>query len=105
MDITLADIPAKELISGYHGQLIHTQNMTLAYWNVEKGAKVPEHSHMNEQIMQVLEGRFEFTLDGVARIYEPGTLIVIPPHVSHSGIALTPCKIMDIFSPVREEYK
>jgi len=60
---------------------------------------------MNEQIMQVLEGKFEFTLDNVTAIYEPGTLVVIPPNAPHSGKALTACKLMDIFSPVRNEYK
>lgn len=41
----------------------------------------------------------------VTAIYEPGTLVVIPPNIPHSGKALTPCKLMDIFSPVRSEYK
>ena len=90
---------------GYHGKLIHAQNMSLAFWKVEKGAKVPEHAHMNEQVMQVLEGKFEFTLDGNTNTYEPGDLVIIPPNVPHSGRALTPCKLMDVFSPTREEYR
>ncbi|WP_309148934.1 cupin domain-containing protein [Arenibacter sp. ARW7G5Y1] len=52
-----------------------------------------------------MEGNFEFTLDGITKIYEPGDLVIIPPHVSHSGVALTPCKLLDVFSPTREEYK
>ena len=105
MDIKLTDIAPKEIMPGYHGKMIHAQNMTLAFWEADEGAAVPEHSHMNEQIMQVLEGRFELTLDGATKIYEPGTLIIIPPHMPHSGVALTPCKILDVFSPAREEYK
>jgi len=79
--------------------------MSLAFWEVEQGAEVPEHSHMNEQVMQVLEGQFEFTLNGITNIYNPGDLVVIDPHVRHRGKALTPCKLMDVFSPTREEYK
>ena len=105
MKIKLAEIVPKEIMPGYHGKLIHTQNMSLAFWEVEAGAKVPEHAHMNEQVMQVLEGKFEFTLDGITKTYEPGDLVIIPPHVPHSGLALTPCKLMDVFSPTREEYK
>ena len=78
--------------------------MTLAYWDVEEGATVPEHSHKNEQIMQVLEGTFEFTVNGLTKLCKPDDLVVIPPFATHSGKALTPCKLMDIFSPVREEY-
>ena len=105
MKIKLAEIDSKEIMPGYNGKLIHTQNMSLAFWEVEKGAKVPEHAHINEQVMQVLEGKFEFTLDGNTNTYEPGDLVIIPPNVPHSGRALTPCKLMDVFSPTREEYR
>ena len=105
MDFKLAEIETREIIPGYQGKLIHTQNMSLAFWEVEKGAEVPEHSHMNEQVMQVLEGQFEFTLNGITNVYIPGDLVVIDPHIPHSGKALTACKLMDVFSPTREEYK
>ena len=103
--MNLSDIPSKEIMPGYHGQLVHAESMSIAFWNVEEGAEVPQHSHMNEQVMQVIEGKFEFTLDGVTKIYEPGDLVIIAPHKKHSGKALTRCKLMDVFSPVREEYK
>ena len=105
MDLKLSEIPSKEYFPGYRGKMIHMENMTLAYWDVEAGAEVPEHSHHHEQMMQVLEGRFEFTLQGVSREYEVGEMVVIPPHHKHSGKAITACKLMDIFSPVREDYK
>ena len=105
MDIKLSEIETREIIPGYHGKLIHTQNMSLAFWEVEKGAEVPEHSHMNEQVMQVLEGQFEFTINGVTNVYVPGDIVVIDSHIPHYGKALTACKLMDVFSPVRAEYK
>ena len=105
MTLNLSDIPSKEIMPGYHGQLIHSENMSIAFWEVEKDAQVPEHSHKNEQIMHVLEGDFEFTLNGETKIYRPGDIVIIAPHKKHSGRALTPCKLMDVFSPTREEYK
>ncbi|NNE77870.1 MAG: cupin domain-containing protein [Pricia sp.] len=105
MNYNLSTIPSKEIMPGYHAKLIHGQNMSIAFWEVEKGAVVPEHSHIHEQIMQVLEGRLEFTLDEETKVYEPGELVLIPPNSVHSGKALTFCRLMDVFSPVREEYK
>lgn len=100
--MNITDIDSKEIMPGYHGKLIHAQTMSLVYWDVEEGAKVPEHHHINEQLMQVLEGTFELTVGGQAKVYQAGDFVIIPPNVPHSGKALTPCRLMDIFSPVRE---
>lgn len=105
MALNLNDITSKEIMPGYHGKLVHSKTMSIAFWTVEKNAEVPEHSHVNEQIMHVMEGEFEFTLDGVTKTYYPGDIVVIASHKKHSGKALTPCKLMDVFSPAREEYK
>ncbi|WP_289061615.1 cupin domain-containing protein [uncultured Zobellia sp.] len=103
--MNLSTIPSKEIMPGYHGKLVHSENMSIAFWTAQEGAVVPEHSHMNEQIMHVQEGRFEFTLDGNTKIYEANDIVIIPPHSPHSGKALTSCKLIDVFSPAREEYK
>ncbi|MGB3151101.1 MAG: cupin domain-containing protein [Maribacter sp.] len=105
MDFNLSSIQSKEIMPGYHGKLVHSETMSMAFWTVEKNATVPEHSHMNEQIMHVMEGEFEFTLNGRTKIYHPGDLVIIAPHHRHSGKALTACKLIDVFSPTREEYK
>ncbi|APQ17922.1 cupin domain-containing protein [Maribacter hydrothermalis] len=105
MTLNLSNITSKEIMPGLHGKLVHSENMSIAFWEVEKGAKVPEHSHINEQIMHVMEGDFEFTLDETTKVYGPGDIVVIAPHKKHSGVALTPCKLLDVFSPTREEYR
>ncbi len=105
MNLNLATLPSKEIMPGYHGKLVHAEKLSIAYWTVEKDAEVPEHSHKNEQVMQVLEGRFELTVNQRTKIYGPDDIVIIPPHATHSGKALTACKLMDVFSPVREEYR
>lgn len=105
MKIHLKALKSKEILPGLHGKIIHGETMTLAFWEVEEGAIVPEHFHINEQIMHVMEGEFEFTVAGETKVYLPGELVIIPSNISHSGKALTACKLMDIFSPVREAYK
>ncbi|AWX43836.1 Gluconolactonase [Flagellimonas maritima] len=103
--MNLSTIKSKEIMPGYHGRMVHGESMTWAFWDVEKNAEVPEHYHVHEQIMHVLEGSFEFTLGGNTAIYQSGDVVIVPSNVPHSGKALTPCKLMDVFSPVREEYK
>ncbi|GMN10954.1 hypothetical protein MTsPCn9_27340 [Croceitalea sp. MTPC9] len=103
--MTLSDIPSKEIMPGYHGRLVHSESMSWVFWDVEEGAVVPMHHHIHEQIMHVVSGHFEFTLDGNTEVYEAGSVVVIPSNVPHGGRAITVCKLMDVFSPAREEYK
>jgi quercetin dioxygenase-like cupin family protein len=102
--IEINTIPVKEVIPGFHGRFIHTLHSTLGFWEIDKGSTLPAHSHMHEQVTEVREGEFELTIGGKTQIYTPGMIAVIPPHVEHSGTALTHCKLLDVFLPVREDY-
>jgi len=47
--INLDQQEEKELVPGYHVKFVHTNNMTFAYWRIEAGAGLPDHSHHHEQ--------------------------------------------------------
>lgn len=98
-------VEKKDVIPGFQGRFLHTPNLTVSMWDAEPGAGLPEHEHPHEQITQVMEGTFELTINGVKNTMHPGSVAIIPPHARHSGKAITPCKLMDIFFPVREDYR
>jgi quercetin dioxygenase-like cupin family protein len=101
----LSEIKERELIPGFHGRVIHSDRMTFVYWLIDEGAPLPEHSHPHEQVAHVFEGEIELTVDGVTRTLGPGTVTAIPSNALHSGKAITQCRILDVFSPVREDYR
>jgi quercetin dioxygenase-like cupin family protein len=103
--LSFDDLDRSEEIPGYLGAFVHGENMTVTNWSVEAGAEFPEHSHPHEQISIVVEGEFELTLDGETEVLRPGRIAVIPPETPHSGRARTECEIIDVFSPVREDYR
>jgi len=103
--IDIAKIEQREIINGYKVRFVHTANSTLAFWEVEKGAILPMHLHIHEQTTQVLEGKYELTIGNETQVYTSGLIAVIPSNVLHGGVALTDCKLFDIFCPVREDYK
>jgi quercetin dioxygenase-like cupin family protein len=105
MFLKLENLSANEAIPGYHGKFVHTENMTIAYWEIETGAPLPAHSHFHEQVANVIAGEFELTINGETQILRPGSVAVIPAHAEHSGRAITDCQLIDIFSPVREDYQ
>jgi quercetin dioxygenase-like cupin family protein len=99
------NIAEKEIIPGFHGRFVHTENNTHAFWRIKEGAAAPEHSHPHEQSVIVLEGELDLTVAGETVRMNPGKVFVIPGDVPHSAVAVTPCTILDIFHPVREEYR
>lgn len=103
--LSLDDLPEQEPVAGYHVRFVHSERMTLAYWTIEEGAAIPEHHHPHEQIATVLEGTFALTVDGTTREMGPDDVAVIPSNVPHSGRALTACRMIDAFQPVREDYR
>jgi len=78
--------------------------MTFAFWEIDEGFELPEHSHPHEQVAHMIDGRFELKIKGEAKLLHPGAVTVIPGNAPHSGKAITHCKILDIFYPRREDY-
>lgn len=103
--LNLNSIPLKEIVPGFHARMVHTDNLTLSYVEVEKGAELPEHHHVHEQVTRMVEGSFELTLEGKTMLLEPGDMVVIPSNVKHSGRAIEASTLVDVFNPVREDYQ
>jgi quercetin dioxygenase-like cupin family protein len=96
----------KELVPGIMARTFWGQNLMLAVVNLEANATLPLHRHPHEQGGIVLEGELTFNIGGEVILAHPGDLYIIPGDVSHSvKVGSQPAKVMDIFSPVREEYK
>jgi quercetin dioxygenase-like cupin family protein len=95
----------RELIPGHRGRFVHSEHTTHVYWDISADAVLPEHSHPHEQIVNMLEGTYELVVDGTPHVLNGGDVLVIPGNARHSGRSHTACRILDVFSPVREEYR
>jgi quercetin dioxygenase-like cupin family protein len=100
----LIDIQEKEIVPGFRAKFIHSNNMTIAYWNIKANALMPEHSHPHEQVVNMIDGEFELIVEDKAQTLKPGMVVIIPSSVKHYGKAITDCSIIDVFYPVREDY-
>ncbi|HVN60722.1 MAG TPA: cupin domain-containing protein [Gaiellaceae bacterium] len=96
--------PVDQLNPSIGRQMIHTETMTLARIILARGAVVPSHQHENEQIATVLEGRLRFTVDGEDQEVVAGESIPLPANVPHEVEALEDSVVLDVFSPVREDW-
>ena len=103
--LELSDIRVREPVPGFRVRFVHSDSMTVAYWEIESGASMPDHSHSHEQIVNLIEGEFELKVGDEMRTMAPGCVAIISPNVGHSGRAVTSCRILDVFHPVREDYR
>lgn len=69
----------------------------------EKGAIGKKHKHMHEQLTYVLEGKFKFNLNDKYYIVEEGETIFIPSNVEHGVEAHVEGRLLDTFTPLRED--
>ncbi|HVW36878.1 MAG TPA: cupin domain-containing protein [Pirellulales bacterium] len=78
----------------------------LSLMEFEPHAVVEEHSHPHEQMGLMLEGEAEFIVGGESRKVGPGMMWRIPGGVKHKVIAGDkPVKALDVFCPIREDYR
>ena len=103
---TLASLPVKEIFGGtIRGHYAHLDKMTIGEVVLAPGIVLPMHQHPHEQITYVLSGRFEFTVGDQTTVLSAGMTALIPGGVLHGGKTLTACRLIDVFSPVREDYR
>jgi len=99
-----SDIPREQLNPDIARQVIHTGRMTIARLFLNKGAVVPRHHHMNEQVTLLQHGRLRFVFDGREEILQAGEVMRIAPDLPHEVHALEDSLAVDLFSPVREDW-
>ena len=97
---------ARELIPGVSIRTFWGDEMLVSVVDLDANAHIPRHSHPHEQSGMVLTNEIELTIDQETRIVTPGEVYIIPGGVDHEvRTSNEPAKLMEVFSPVREEYK
>ncbi len=99
------DTAYKKQLDGVHFKtLVHGRNTSLHEFILEKDSKIPMHSHPHEQTGYLVSGRMNFIISGKKISVEPGDSWNIPGGEEHGVDVLENCIVIEIFSPVREEY-
>jgi quercetin dioxygenase-like cupin family protein len=95
-------IEPHEMLPGLNFQPILSEHAIVNVVSFEPHSEAPMHSHVEEQIVIVTEGEFEFTMDGETRTMRPGDVCVIPPWVPHGAkTGDSSCRELDVFTPPR----
>jgi len=101
------DMPREELNPLLGRRFVTGEHAMLAQIYLAKDCVVPKHSHENEQITWVIEGRMRLKLgENGEQVVElgPGDVLHIPPNVPHEALALEDTLDIDVFSPPRADW-
>jgi quercetin dioxygenase-like cupin family protein len=98
------DIEHEDLSPGIARRVLHGDGLTVARIYLKKGAIVPRHSHPNEQLSCVAEGRLRFDFDDRQLEVAAGEMMQISGNEPHQVEALEDSVALDFFQPVREDW-
>lgn len=76
----------------------------MAEFRLTRGHVLPEHSHPHEQTGYVVSGKIVMQVEGQRHVAEPGDSWCIPGNVPHGAEVLEDAVIIEVFSPVREDF-
>jgi quercetin dioxygenase-like cupin family protein len=95
-------VRAVEFVPGLQFQPTLGVNTLANVVTFEPHTEAPMHAHVEEQVVIVVEGEFEFTIDDQTRTMRQGDVAVIPPWVPHGAVtADSRCVEVDVFAPPR----
>jgi quercetin dioxygenase-like cupin family protein len=89
---------------GITASLYHSDQITFAHVTLEKNSVVGLHNHIHEQWTHVIEGELLFNINGEEKLLTKGMTAFMPSDIPHSAKALTECKVIDCFLPVRQDF-
>jgi quercetin dioxygenase-like cupin family protein len=96
------EVDAVEMVPGLLFRPVVGERFMVNFVTYEPRTEAPRHTHEEEQVTFVIDGEFEFDLDGDVRTMRRGTAVVVPPGVPHGAWTLdTTCFEIDVFAPPR----
>ena len=70
----------------------------------DKGGIGARHAHIHSQTTYVVDGAFEVSIGDEKKVLRGGDGFYIPPNVEHGAVCLEDGILIDVFSPIREDF-
>jgi len=84
--------------------LVHGEKTLMSEFRLEKGARLPRHSHPHEQTGYLVSGQMQLTIGNQSFLVEAGDSWCIGADIEHEASAQENSLAIEVFSPVREDY-
>ncbi|MDH5413158.1 MAG: cupin domain-containing protein [Flavobacteriaceae bacterium] len=101
------EIPTEEVTPKMHRKLVYGNKIMIAKMKFKDGFLVPLHSHVNEQITQVISGTIRFWFgENKEETFDlhAGDIAVIPSNIPHEALMIGDVEEIDTWTPIREDW-
>ena len=100
-----ARTPRESVGEGLVRQLFgYDDSILMAKVDFEAGAVGAVHAHTHAQVSYVVSGEFDVFIDGVETRLGPGDSFYIEPNLDHGAVCRKAGVLIDVFSPVRDDF-
>jgi quercetin dioxygenase-like cupin family protein len=82
----------------------YNEKLFLAEHRMEKGWIGARHSHPHDQVVYVVSGRLRVTCGDSPFEIGAGDSFVVRGGIEHQAAALEPSVVIDVFTPMRDDY-
>lgn len=97
--------PRESVGEGLTRQLFgYDESILMARVEFEAGAIGAVHTHLHSQVSYVESGEFDVYIDGVETRLGPGDSFYIQPNLEHGAVCRKAGVLIDVFSPLREDF-
>jgi quercetin dioxygenase-like cupin family protein len=84
--------------------LVHGEKTHMCEFRLGEGSMLPRHSHPHEQTGFLVSGRVDLYVEGDKLEARPGDSWCIPGDAEHWAESLADSVVVEVFSPVRDDY-
>lgn len=100
-----ADIPWEQVDKTVRRKIMaYDERLMVVKVEFETGGVGNVHQHPHSQITHVESGEFEVEIAGEKKILKGGDAFYIPTNVLHGAVCLKAGVLIDVFSPMREDF-
>jgi len=84
--------------------LVHGEKTLMVEFRLQSLATLPRHSHPHEQTGYLVKGHIQLTIGESVYNVLPGDSWCIPGGILHGANSFEESVVVEVFSPVREDY-
>ncbi len=99
------DIPWEQMVEGVKRKIMaYDDKLMVVRVSFDKGGVGNLHQHYHSQITHVESGIFEVEIGDEKKVLTTGDAFYIPPNIMHGAVCLEAGVLIDVFSPMREDF-